>query len=69
MEPVDDGLDVIEATINKMIGNFTRKEDGGLTTVFDARVKRCLNRVFDVIGFVYPEYSFPVRDKSSEKVL
>jgi hypothetical protein len=32
-----------------------------MNTAFGARGKRRLNRVFDVIGFVYPEYCFPTR--------
>jgi hypothetical protein len=32
-----------------------------MTAAFGARGKMRLNRVFDVIGFVYPNYCFPVR--------
>jgi hypothetical protein len=37
-----------------------------MTVAFGARGKRRLNKVFDVIGFVYPDYCFPVR-KQGEK--
>jgi hypothetical protein len=32
-----------------------------MSTAFGARGKRRLNRVFDVIGFAYPDYCFPAR--------
>jgi hypothetical protein len=44
-------------SVSKILGNFTKKEDEALTTAFGARVKRTLNRVFDAIHFVYPNYS------------
>jgi hypothetical protein len=31
-------------------------EDEAMTTAFGARGKKRLTRVFDVIGFVYPDY-------------
>jgi hypothetical protein len=34
-----------------------------MMVTFGARGKKRLNRVFDVIGFVYPDYCFPVRKK------
>jgi hypothetical protein len=38
-----------------------------MTTAFGARDKRRLNRVFDVIGFIYPEYCFPARKQGSKR--
>jgi hypothetical protein len=32
-----------------------------MTVAFGARGKKRLNRVFDVIGFVYLDYCFPIR--------
>jgi hypothetical protein len=31
----------------------------GVTAAFGGRGKKRLNRVFDVIGFVYPDYYYP----------
>jgi hypothetical protein len=60
-EPNDDWLDTIEATSDELLGAYSRTEDGAMTVAFDARGKKRLNRVFDVIGFVYPDYCFPVQ--------
>ena len=38
-----------------------------MTTAFDARGKRRLNKVFDVIGFIYPDYCFPARKQGSKR--
>ena len=38
-----------------------------MTTAFDARSKRRLNRVFDVIGFFYPDYCFPTRKQGLKR--
>jgi hypothetical protein len=38
-----------------------------MTTVFSARGKRRLNRVFDVIEFIYPDYCFPARKQGSKR--
>jgi hypothetical protein len=54
-EPNDDWLDAIEATSDEqLLGAYLKAEDKAMTVAFGARVKRRLNRVFDVIGFVYP---------------
>jgi hypothetical protein len=58
-EPNDDWLDSIEATSDELLGAYSRIEDEATTVTFGARGKRRLNRVFDVIGFVYPDYCFP----------
>jgi hypothetical protein len=60
-EQNDDWLDTIEATSDELLGAYSRTEDGAMTVAFGARGKKRLNRVFDVIGFVYPDYCFPVR--------
>jgi hypothetical protein len=54
-------------TIEELLGAYTKAEDKAMYTAFGARGKRRLNRVFDVIGFVYPDYCFPARKKGSEK--
>jgi hypothetical protein len=60
-EPDDEWLDAIEATSVELMGAYTKAEDEATNTVFGAHGKRRLNRVFDVIGFVYPDYCFPAR--------
>jgi hypothetical protein len=58
-EPNDDWLDVIEATSDELLGAYSKAEDDAMTTAFGARGQKRLNRVFDVIGFVYPDYYYP----------
>jgi hypothetical protein len=57
-EPDDDSLEAIESACNEILGNHTKKEDRALTVPFRAKGKRRLNRVFDTIHFVYPNYSW-----------
>jgi hypothetical protein len=66
-EPNDDWLDVIEATSDELLGAYPRAEDEAMTVAFGARGKRRLNMVFDVIGFVYPDYSFLVRRQGGKR--
>jgi hypothetical protein len=66
-EPNDDWLDAIEATSDELLGAYSRTEDEGMTVAFGARGKRRLNRVFDVIGFVYPDYCFPARRQGGKR--
>jgi hypothetical protein len=58
-EPNDDWLDAIEATSDELLGAYSRAEDDAMTAGFGGRGKKRLNRVFDVIGFVYPDYCYP----------
>jgi hypothetical protein len=60
-EPNDDWLDAIEATSDELLGAYSKAEDEAMTVAFGARGKKRLNRVFDVIRFVYPYYCFPAR--------
>jgi hypothetical protein len=55
-EPCDEWLDGIEAKCNEILWNYVKKEDESLTVAFGAQGKRRLNRVFDAIGFFYPDY-------------
>jgi hypothetical protein len=59
-EPNDDWLEAIEVMSVELLGAYLRTKDEAMTVAFSARGKRTLNRVFDVIGFVYPDYFFPV---------
>jgi hypothetical protein len=58
-EPNDDWLEAIEATSDELLGAYWRAEDDAMTTAFGARGKKRLNRVFDVIKFIYPDYCYP----------
>jgi hypothetical protein len=66
-EPDDNWLKAIEATSDKLLGVYTKAEDEAINTTFGARGKRWLNRVFDVIGFVYPDYTFPARKRGVKR--
>jgi hypothetical protein len=44
-----------------------RTEDEAMTIAFGAQGKKRLNRVFDVIGFVYPDYCFPVQRQGGKR--
>jgi hypothetical protein len=60
-DPNDDWRNAIEATSDKLLGAYSKAEDEAMTTAFGAHGKKRLNRVFDVIGFVYPDYYYPSR--------
>jgi hypothetical protein len=60
-EPNDDWLKYIEATSDELLGSYSKAEDNALSTAFGGRGKKRLNRVFDAIGFVYPDYRYPLR--------
>jgi hypothetical protein len=64
----DDWLDCIEATSDELLGAYTRAKVDAMTVAFGGRGKKRLNRVFDVIGFVYPDYCC-LAYASSPKVL
>jgi hypothetical protein len=50
-----------------LLGAYTRAEDDAMTLAFGGRGKKRLNRVFDVIGFVYPDYSYPSRKQGKKR--
>jgi hypothetical protein len=50
-----------------LLGAYTKAEDEAMIVVFGAQGKRRLNRVFDVIGFVYTDYYFPVRKQGGKR--
>jgi hypothetical protein len=60
-EPNDDWLKCIEATSDELLGPYSKAEDNALSTAFESRKKKRLDRVFDAIGFMYPNYRYPPR--------
>jgi hypothetical protein len=61
VEPDDDWLKSIEAISDELLGSYSKAEDTVLSAAFGGRKKKRLNRVFDAIGFVYPDYRYPTR--------
>jgi hypothetical protein len=61
IEPDDDWLKSIEAISDELLGLYSKAEDTALSAAFEDRKKKRLNRVFDAIGFVYPDYRYPMR--------
>jgi hypothetical protein len=59
VEPDDDWLKCVENTSDELLGAYSKSEDNALSTAFGSRKKKRLNRVFDAIGFVYPDYRYP----------
>jgi hypothetical protein len=54
-------LKCIEATSDELLETYSRAEDDALSAAFGGQGKKRLNRVFDAIGFVYPDYRYPLR--------
>jgi hypothetical protein len=67
MSPNDGWLDCIEATSDELLGAYTRVEDDAMTVAFGGRGKKRLNMVFDVIGFVYPDYCYPMQKQGKKR--
>jgi hypothetical protein len=73
VEPDDDWLKCVENTSDELLGAYSKSEDNALSAAFGSQKKKRLNRVFDAIGFVYPDYRYPPRGQkrkgaTSEKV-
>jgi hypothetical protein len=66
-EPNDDWLNAIDATSDEFLGAYSRAEDDAMTAVFGGRGKKRWNRVFDVICFVYLDYSYPSRKQGKKR--
>jgi hypothetical protein len=74
IEPDDDWLKCVENTSDELLGAYSKSEDNALSVAFGSRKKKRLNRVFDAIGFVYPDYRYPPQGQkrkgaTSEKVV
>jgi hypothetical protein len=61
IEPDDDWLKCVENTSDELLGAYSKSEDNALSAAFGSRKKKRLFRVFDAIGFVYPDYHYPPR--------
>jgi hypothetical protein len=66
-EPNDDWLTCIEVTSDELLGSYSKAEDNALSAAFGSRGKKRLNRVFDAIGFVYPDYCYPLRGQGKKR--
>jgi hypothetical protein len=66
-EPNDDWLKCIEATSDELLGSYSKAEDNALSAAFGGRGKKRMNRVFDAIGFVYPDYRYPLRGQGKKR--
>jgi hypothetical protein len=54
-------------TSDELLGSYSKAEDNALSTAFGGRGKKRLNRVFDAIGFVYPNYRYPLRGQGKKR--
>jgi hypothetical protein len=54
-------------TSDELLGPYSKAEDNALSTAFGSRGKKRLNRVFDAIGFVYPDYHYPLRGQGKKR--
>jgi hypothetical protein len=61
IEPGDDWLKCVENTSDELLRAYSKSEDNTLSAAFGSRKKKRLNRVFDAIGFMYPDYRYPPR--------
>jgi hypothetical protein len=66
-EPSDDWLTCVEATSDELLGVYTRAKDYAMTLAFRGRGKKRLNRVFDIIGFMYPDYTYLSRKQGKKR--
>jgi hypothetical protein len=66
-KPNDDWLKCIEATSDELLGTYSKAEDDALSAAFGGRGKKRLNKVFDAIGFIYPDYCYPLRKGKKRK--
>jgi hypothetical protein len=66
-EPDDDWLKCIEATSDELLGTYPWAEDDALSTAVGGQANKRLNRVFDAIGFVYPDYRYSLRGQGKKR--
>jgi hypothetical protein len=66
-EPNDDWLKSIEAISDELLRAYSKAVDDALSAAFGGRGKKRLNRVFDAIGFIYPDYHYPLRRQGKKR--
>jgi hypothetical protein len=66
-KPNDDWLKCIEATSDELLGTYSKVKDDALSAAFGGRGKKRLKRVFNAIGFVYPDYHYPLRRQGRKR--
>jgi hypothetical protein len=66
-EPNDDWLKSIEAISDELLGAYSKAEDDALFAAFGGRGKKRINIVFDAIGFVYPDYYYPLQRQGKKR--
>jgi hypothetical protein len=66
-EPNNDWLKCIEATSDELLGAYSKVQDNVLFTAFGGRGRKRMNRVFDAIGFIYPDYRYPLRGQGKKR--
>jgi hypothetical protein len=54
-------LKCVENTSDELLGAYSKSEDNALSAAFGSQKKKRLNRVFDAIRFLYPDYRYPPR--------
>jgi hypothetical protein len=67
VEPNDDWLKCVENTSDELLGTYSKSEDNALSVAFGSRKKKRLNKVFDAIRFVYPDYYYPLQGRGKER--
>jgi hypothetical protein len=60
-------LKCIKATSDELLRTYSRVEDDALSAAFGGWRKKRLNRVFDAIGFVYPDYRYPLQGQGKKR--
>jgi hypothetical protein len=69
IEPDNEWLNNVEATSDELLGPYSRAEDNALSAAFGGRKKKRLNKVFDAIGFMYPDYRCPSRGQKRKSAI
>jgi hypothetical protein len=66
-EPNDDWLKCIEASSDELLGAYSKTKDNALSAAFGGWGKKRMNRVFDAISFIYPDYRYPLRGQQKKR--
>jgi hypothetical protein len=66
-EPNNDWLKCMEATSDELLGAYSKAEDNALSAAFGGRGRKRMNKVFDAISFVYPDYRYPLRGQGKKR--